>query len=144
MSTQAVSTPLPAPRRLRVEVTDAKNATVVRPVTEWLDLAVAPDFRRELVALIKSGHNNIVVDLGGVSFIDSSGLGALVSALKMVKTGRDRRRTPRKERARRPTARGDVRLAALQTPVASLLEIIRMNRVFSSYLSVDEAVESFR
>jgi anti-anti-sigma regulatory factor len=45
--------------------------------------------------------------------------------------------------SRRPAARGDVKLANLQPSVASLLEIIRLDRVFSSYRSVEEAVKSF-
>ncbi|HUG52918.1 MAG TPA: STAS domain-containing protein [Vicinamibacteria bacterium] len=145
MSTEAVSNTSAAATasRLVVDVTPAPHATIVRPVTAWLDLSVAADFRAALVDLVKAGHRNLVIDLGGVSFVDSSGLSALVSALKMLKVGRDRRRRPREGRSRRPVARGDVRLAALQPPVASLLEIIRMNRVFPSYLTVEEAVKSF-
>lgn len=132
----------PAPR-LRVEVTQAPHATVVRPVTEWLDISVAGEFRRALVDLVKAGHRNLVVDLDAVTFVDSSGLGALVSALKMLKTGRERRLRPRQGRSRRPAARGDVRLADVQPPVAALLEIIRMNRVFPSFRTVAEAVASY-
>lgn len=128
---------------LAVEVRETAGATVIRPVTERLDLSVAGEFRAALIELVKNGHRNLVVDLSGVAFIDSSGLGALVSALKMLKTGKDRRGAARPHPSRRPAARGDVRLAALQPPVVSLMEIIRMNRVFKSYLTVDEAAESF-
>jgi anti-sigma B factor antagonist len=144
MSTELTHAVSPhAPARLRVDVTPGPRAVVVRPVTEWLDISVAGEFRAVMVDLIKAGHQNLVVDLGAVTFVDSSGLGALVSALKMLKTGRDRRTHPRPEESRRPVARGDVRLAALQPPVVSLLEIIRMNRVFASYLTVEQAVDSF-
>jgi anti-sigma B factor antagonist len=144
MSTDLTPTvPTQAAARLRVEVKTGPRAVVIRPVTEWLDISVAGEFRTAMVDLIKAGHQNLVVDLGAVTFIDSSGLGALVSALKMLKTGRDRRTRPRPEESRRPVARGDVRLAALQPPVVSLLEIIRMNRVFASYLTVEHAVDSF-
>jgi hypothetical protein len=44
---------------------------------------------------------------------------------------------------RRPPQRGDIRLANVQPPVVALLEIIRLHRVFSSYLSVEEAVQSY-
>jgi anti-sigma B factor antagonist len=140
--TPAVNPKTGAPR-LRVDVAEHEQATVVRPSCEWLDGAVAGQFRATLVDLVKAGHRNLVVDLGAVTYVDSSGLGALVSALKMLKTGRERRTRPRVGRSRRPAARGDVRLASAQPPVVSLLEIIRMNRVFACFPTVDAAVASF-
>jgi hypothetical protein len=52
-----------------------------------------------------------------------------VSALKTLKRG---------------SGAGDVRLARVQPPVVSLLEIIRLNRVFTSYSSVEQAIESYQ
>lgn len=128
---------------MSIEVSEARGATVVKPSGDRLDIEAAPEFRSTLLRLIKGGHRNIVIDLRAVSFIDSSGLGALVSALKLLKTSKDRRRSPRPGVLRRPTARGDVRLANLQPPVVSLLEIIRLDRVFPSYLTVEDAVQSY-
>ena len=98
------------------------------PDGERLDIAVASDFRNALLELIENGRRNLVVDLKGVSFIDSSGLGALVSALKTLKAN---------------GGAGDVRLAQVQEPVVALLEIIRLNRVFTTYPSVENAVQSY-
>jgi anti-sigma B factor antagonist len=120
-----------------------RGATVVRPEGSSLDLEAAARFRDRLHQLIDAGHRNLVIDLSEVSFIDSSGLGALVSALKLLKNGRDRRRAPRQGGSRRGTARGDVRLAAAQPTVLSLLEVIRLDRVFPSYATVDAAVTSY-
>lgn len=113
---------------MTIDRQDHDAVTVVRPEGERLDVAVATDFRNALLELIQSGRRNLVVDLKGVSFIDSSGLGALVSALKTLKAD---------------GGQGDVRLAAVQEPVVALLEIIRLNRVFSTYPSVDNAVKSY-
>lgn len=128
---------------LSIDVVEHDGATVIRPGGERLDLEVAPEFRGAVLQLIKSGHRNLVVDLEEVAFIDSSGLGTLVSALKQLKVAKDRRGTPRAAQSRRPTARGDVKLANVQPSVAALLEIIRLDRVFSSYASVEDAVKSF-
>jgi anti-sigma B factor antagonist len=127
----------------QIEVIEEGAATVIRPAGERLDLEVAPEFRTAMLQLIKSGHRNLVVDLEDIVFIDSSGLGTLVSALKQLKVSKDRRRATRPEGSRRPAARGDVKLANVQPPVASLLEIIRLDRVFTSYGSVEEAVKSY-
>lgn len=113
---------------MQIEVSSRNRATVVKPGASRVDVEVAAQFRATLLQLIEQGHQSLVVDLSEVNFIDSSGLGALVSALKALKT---------RERS------GDIRLANLQEPVVALLEIIRLQRVFSSYPSVDQAVNSF-
>jgi anti-sigma B factor antagonist len=113
---------------MQIDVEQDGLATVVRPVADRLDIEVASDFRSMLLSLIEQGNRQLVVDLNDVTFIDSSGLGALVSALKTIK---------------RSQGTGDVRLARVQPPVVSLLEIIRLNRVFTTYPDIDGAVESF-
>jgi anti-sigma B factor antagonist len=114
---------------MQIDVAKEQEATIVRPAGERLDIEVASNFRSLLLSLIEQGHRRLVVDLNDVNFIDSSGLGALVSALKTLK---------------RTEGAGDVRLARVQPPVVSLLEIIRLNRVFTSYPSVEQAVQSFQ
>lgn len=113
---------------MQIDVGERHGAAVVRPTGDRVDLQVAGEFRSALLQLIDVGHDRLVVDLGDVSFIDSSGLGALVTALKALRLKR---------------ADGDIRLANVQPPVAALLEIIRLHRVFSSYPSVELAAQSF-
>ena len=113
---------------MQIDISEQGNATIVAPEGPRLDAEVAGDFRATLLGLIEGGKGNLIVNLDGVDFIDSSGLGALVSALKHLKqSGRH----------------GDIRLAHVKPPVESVLEIIRLHRVFSRYGSVDEAVKSF-
>ncbi|HUE84802.1 MAG TPA: STAS domain-containing protein [Vicinamibacterales bacterium] len=114
---------------MQIEVASDNGTTIVRPTGHRLDIEVAAEFRGILLSLIEQGHRQLIVDLNEVSFIDSSGLGALVSALKTLK---------------RSNGAGDVRLARVQAPVVSLLEIIRLNRVFTSYDSVEQAVQSYQ
>jgi anti-sigma B factor antagonist len=114
---------------MEIDVAQNNGATVVRPAGDRLDIEVAGDFRSMLLSLIEQGNRQLVVDLEEISFIDSSGLGALVSALKTLKRSNDP---------------GDVRLACVQPAVVSLMEIIRLNRVFSSYPSVEQAIRSFQ
>ena len=113
---------------MRIDVSNVGAATVVRPADERIDIEVAGDLRAELLRLIESGRSNLVVDLEGVSFIDSSGLGALVSGIKAI---------------RMSGVGGDIRLANSRASVIELLEVIRLNRVFSTYPSVELAAQSF-
>lgn len=113
---------------MQINVVKNQGAAVIRPMGQRMDLQVAGEFRAAMLELIQGGHTRLVVDLEDVNFIDSSGLGALVTALKTVKL----RNTD-----------GDVRLANVRPPVVALLEIIRLHRVFSSYPSVDLAAQSF-
>jgi anti-sigma B factor antagonist len=82
--------------------------------------------RDRINRLFDQSRYNIVVDLTKVNFVDSAGLGQLVAALKMaVHHG------------------GDVKLVKPNTSVQDLLRITKLETVFSSYESVDEAVNSF-
>jgi anti-sigma B factor antagonist len=113
---------------MQIQIEEAGIATVVRPMTERLDVEVAMPFRAALLGLVEQGRRHLVIDLRDVAFVDSSGLGALVSALKTIK---------------RSTSAGDVRLARAQAPVLSLLEIIRLNRVFTTFAEIADAVRSY-
>ena len=54
-------------------------------VTGELDVYTAPALEESLASLIESGRTALVVDLGSVDFMDSTGLGMLITALKWVK-----------------------------------------------------------
>lgn len=113
---------------MQIDVVQNNGTSVVRPAGARVDMQVAGEFRQALLQLIDVGQHRLVVDMGDVHFVDSSGLGALVSALKTLKLIK---------------GEGDIRLANVQPPVVALLEIIRMHRVFTSYPSVEQAVQSF-
>jgi anti-sigma B factor antagonist len=113
---------------MQIDIAQQGPATVVAPSGPRLDAEVAPEFRTALLQLIDKGRGNLIVNLHGVDFIDSSGLGALVAALKRVKQS---------------AGSGDIRLANVNPPVMAVLEIIRLHRVFPRYPSVDDAVESY-
>lgn len=72
------------------------------------------------------GPLQVVVDLAGVRFMNSSGLGMLVGALTTARnTG------------------GDLRLAAVGERVRAILEVTQLDSVFASFDAVDAAVASF-
>ena len=87
-----------------------------------LDAAKAPTLRDGLLQQIDAGHSRIVLDLSATEFMDSSGLGALVSAVK------------------RMGSRGTLAIAGAQGAVTRLFTLTRMDRVFSLHPNVDAAV----
>lgn len=98
------------------------GALVLRPSESRLDAARAPALREALLRRIEDGRTRIVLDLSGVSFMDSSGLGALVSALKRLGPG------------------GTLAVAGATGAVARLFQLTRMDRVFALHPDVASAV----
>lgn len=86
-----------------------------------LDAASAPGFLARVTGAIADGATQFVVDMRSVSFIDSSGLGALVSGLKAARRGE-----------------GDLRLVAPSEPVRKLLRLTTLDRVFTVLERSDE------
>lgn len=99
------------------------DALLVEIHEKRLDAANSVALRDALVTLASENPEvRIVIDLGKVELVDSSGLGALVSALKIVK------RT-------RPAA-----LCSLQKPVENLMKLTRMDRMFTIHPDAETAV----
>jgi len=91
-----------------------------------LDFLSASDARNRFVEAVTSGGRHVVVDLAKVTFIDSSGLGALVGGLK--------------------TARqygGDLRIASPSTQAKSLLKLTSLDQVFRAHPTLEDAVTAF-
>ena len=74
-------------------------------------------------SLMKDGIKNVVIDLGGVKWINSSGLGVLMAAMTTLKN-----------------AEGLMTLANVTEKVESLLMITQLIRIFKTYDSIDRAV----
>ena len=100
-----------------------ENILVVRVDEKRIDASKAPAFKDEMTRYIDAGQNQIVLDLSYVDFIDSSGLGALVSCLKRL------------------GPRGSLAVAGATGAVSRLFSLTRMDRVFALHPNVDSAVE---
>ena len=70
---------------LAVQVTE-HDGWAVAAVHGDLDLTTAPGLRERVIEVVLSGRPYVIIDLQGVDFIDSTGLGVLVGLLKRTRT----------------------------------------------------------
>ncbi len=91
---------------------DAAESTVIEVGEERIDAAVAIEFKDSMRQLTGAARERVVLDLAAVRFIDSSGLGAIVSVLKFLAPERR------------------LELAALTPNVDRVFRLTRMNEVF--------------
>lgn len=103
----------------------ADEVAVVQPGRR-LTMATAPQVSEAVRRLVEDGSRRLVVDLSATEFIDSSGLGALVSSLKRTRQ-----------------VGGDLRLACAGEQVRMVLDLTNLSQVLRPAASVDEAVASF-
>jgi len=107
--------------------TEKKNDIMVINVKEErLDAHNSGDLKNEMQKLFTEGNKNILVDLKDVRFIDSSGLGALVSGFKNA-----------------ISHQGNLKLSSLQPQVKSMFELTRLHRVFEIFASTSEALDNY-
>ena len=91
-----------------------------------LDASSAKDIKEKVSALTKEKRVNLVIDIGAIDFIDSSGLGSLVASLRSVnKFG------------------GVIKIASLQDPVRAIFELTRLHRIFEIFDDSTAAAKSF-
>jgi anti-sigma B factor antagonist len=91
-----------------------------------LDAASAKELKTRVNHLVLENRVKLIVDMENVDFIDSSGLGSLVSSLRAVN-----------ERE------GDVKVVGLQKQVRSIFELTRLHRIFGIFDDVEAATKSF-
>ncbi len=109
---------------MEVSVTSQQSGdrTVVRVAGE-IDVYTAPALREELAAQQEAGPVDLVVDLTDVPFMDSTGLGVLVGALKRART-----------------SGGDLRLVISQEKVLKVFRITALTQVFDIHATLEEAL----
>jgi anti-sigma B factor antagonist len=108
---------------LGLEVREVGSHSVAQ-VRGEIDVYTAPKLRERLIELVSEGSYHIVVDLERVDFLDSTGLGVLVGALKRVKSHD-----------------GSLSLVCTQDKILKIFEITGLDLVFPIYASEKEATQ---
>lgn len=107
---------------MRFEEHKVGDILIAKVLNERIVADVAPRLKAHLSDCFAHGNRSIVLDLADVTFIDSSGLGALIASLKAK--GSD----------------GELVIAGARAAVANLFKLTRMDKVFRMYDTTDTAV----
>jgi anti-sigma B factor antagonist len=111
---------------ISISRTTAGNVPIVA-VSGEVDIYSAPALKDKITELIRAGQDTLIVDLGNISFLDSTGLGALVEA-----------------RAATSEAGGSLPVVCSQERILKLFTITGLDRVFTIHPSVGDAVADLR
>ncbi len=109
-----------------VHIEEQGAVVLIEIKEERLDAHNSGELKAQMLHLFEEGKASIVIDLHEVRFVDSSGLGALVSGFKNASA-----------------RNGNLKLSGLQPQVKSMFELTRLHRVFEIFPTSQEAVASF-
>lgn len=111
---------------MQIENKEIGAVVAVEVLEKRLDARVAADFKAYMLGLIEGGHQLIALDLSAVEFVDSSGIGAIISSLKAL--GR----------------RGDITICVAGDAVRQMFSLTRMDKVFRVFADQGGAVAALR
>ncbi len=105
-----------------IETHSRGNVIVVELLEKHLSASSTPDFNRYIEDIVKRNAGPIIIDLSAVEFMDSSGLGGLVSVVRMMDD------------------KSAIKVVGIRGSVAKLFKLTRMDRVFNIFDSVVDAL----
>ena len=111
---------------MEIPVDNLDGVAVAAVPVDELDASNSGEFKRDITPVLQS-QNKLVLDLGQLRFVDSSGLGAMLSCLRQLSA-----------------KGGDLKLCGMSKQVRGLFELVRMHRIFDIYGTREEAVRAFQ
>jgi len=110
---------------METKESNVDGVMVIELIGQRLDAATAPVFKSKMVDLINQGNRQFLLDFSGLDFMDSSGLGSLISFMKSLGD------------------KGGLALFGLRESVRKIFSVTRLDRgVFRIFESKDEALKS--
>lgn len=97
---------------MNIDTERQPNVNILTPSVRRLDASVAAAFKEAITREIGDDQKALIVDFSKIDFIDSSGLGTLVSLLKMM------------------NGKGEMTLCALNPGIRNMFTLTRMDRIF--------------
>ncbi|TVQ67292.1 MAG: anti-sigma factor antagonist [Balneolaceae bacterium] len=111
---------------MKTKVTETYNTVVVELKGDVMGGPKTEEFSQMLHGFIEEKKTNVIVDLGNVKFMNSSGLGMLIAGLTTMRK-----------------AEGDLRICRADKRIESLLVVTKLITVFQHFKTLDEAVASY-
>ena len=108
---------------LGVAVEPRPDATVVR-LTGSANMDVSAGLRDQLISLVDTHRKQLILDLSGLNFISSVGLGGIIAA-----------------HLRCRYCHGEIKLVAPQPPIRELLEVTKLTKLFPIYETIESAIK---
>lgn len=112
---------------MKLKATQHGPVTVIALDGNFMGGPDAGSLSNKLHELVEAGKSSVVVDMGGVGFINSTGLGLLIGGVTTMRN-----------------AGGNLKLARTSEKIAGLIKIAKLQSVFETYDSVQAAVSSFK
>ncbi|GBD93646.1 anti-sigma-B factor antagonist [bacterium BMS3Abin05] len=103
-----------------------ESIVVCRPEESKIDASNAADLKKEFLRVFLEESPHVILDLGGVTDIDSTGLGAILFGLRNVKN-----------------YNGEIKIVNPQPRVQRLIDIAQLGRLLNVYKSVGQALQDF-
>jgi len=111
---------------MKINVVEKYGAVVLEFKGDLMGGPFASEMNELLHKLLTENKKNVVIDMKDVKYVNSSGIGILISGYTTMKNGG-----------------GDLKLAQLSDKVQGVLAITKLNKVFEQFKTLDEAVKSF-
>lgn len=110
---------------MKITIENIDGVTVIASLPPFLDASNAMDFKAEVGTIIGSS-TRILFDMSTVKFIDSAGCGALITAMRLIRSSGE-----------------TLKLCSVQDQVRTVFELVRMHKVLEIYTTRQEALLSY-
>jgi len=111
---------------MEIPVDKVDGVTIAAVPVDELDASNSGEFKRDIAPVLQS-QTKLVLDLSQLRFVDSSGLGAMLSCLRQLSA-----------------KGGDLKLSGMSKQVRALFDLVRMHRIFDIYGTKEDAVHAFQ
>lgn len=112
---------------MEIKVREANNGITIFDVDGEIDLYNAPDLKETIKKKIEAQKYNIIINLAKVSYIDSSGIGALISSLSNLKK-----------------YQGGLKIINVTGSVKKVFELTKLTSFFEIFENEEDAINSFQ